>query len=44
MYVLAPINTAPQEMASSIWMGTVPSAVEMPLEKLSAPAVVRNTR
>ena len=44
IYVFAPINTAPQEIASSILAGTVPRAVTMPCDNPKAPAVVRNTR
>ena len=31
IYVLAPINTAPQEIAESSFTGTVPSVVAIPL-------------
>ena len=44
MYVLAPINTAPQEIAISILNATVPTVVAIPLVAPSVPAVVRNTR
>ena len=44
IYVFAPINTAPVEIAISICTGTIPSAVETPVVKFIAPAVVRNTR
>ena len=38
------MNTAPQEMADRILVGTVPSVVVIPLVNASVPAVVRNTR
>ena len=44
IYVLAPMNTAPAEIARSIFTGTVPSAVAIPLENPREPAVVKNTR
>ena len=44
MYVLAPINTAPQEIAESSFAGTVPRDVAIPLVIPRVPAVVRNTR
>ena len=44
IYVLAPINTAPQEIASSIICGTIPTLVCRPAVAPSVPAVVRNTR
>jgi len=44
IYVLAPINTAPQEIAESSFTGTVPSVVAIPFVNPRVPAVVRNTR
>jgi len=44
IYVLAPINTAPQEIAISIFTETVPTVVEIPFVAPRVPAVVRNTR
>lgn len=44
IYVFAPINTAPQEIADSRCTGTVPRLVEIPLVNPMVPAVVRNTR
>ena len=44
IYVFAPMNTAPHEIASSILTGTAPSVVATPPLNPSAPAVVRNTR
>lgn len=44
IYVLAPINTAPHEIAISILTGTTPSVVATPVVKCMAPAVVRKTR
>ena len=44
IYVLAPMNTAPQEIAISILTGTTPSVVATPVVKCMAPAVVRKTR
>ena len=38
------MNTAPQEMADRILVGTVPSVVVIPFVNASVPAVVRNTR
>ena len=38
------MNTAPQEMASSICTGTTPNVVFTPLVKPWAQAVVRKTR
>ena len=44
IYVLAPINTAPQEIADKSLTGTIPRLVVTPFIKPSVPAVVRNTR
>ena len=44
IYVLAPINTAPQEIAERSFTGTVPSVVAIPFVNPRVPAVVRNTR
>ena len=44
IYVLAPINTAPQEIAVSTFTEIVPTVVAIPEVKPSVPAVVRNTR
>ena len=44
IYVLAPMKTAPAEIAVSILRGTIPSEVAIPSVKCKAPAVVRNTR
>ena len=44
IYVLAPINTAPQEIARSNFTDIVPSVVATPELAPSVPAVVRNTR
>ena len=44
IYVLAPINTAPAEIASSMSCDTVPTEVAMPCVAPRAPAVWRKTR
>ena len=44
IYVLAPINTAPAEIASSMSWDTVPTEVAMPCVAPRAPAVWRKTR
>lgn len=44
IYVFAPMNTAPQEIAVSTFTGTIPRVVASPSAKPLAPAVVKNTR
>ena len=44
IYVFAPINTAPQEIAVRVFTEIVPRVVAIPLVNPSVPAVVRNTR
>ncbi len=44
MYVFAPIKTAPQEIAVSIFAGIIPTDVATPSVNPIAPAVVKNTR
>ena len=44
IYVLAPINTAPQEIAIKILMEIVPTVVTIPDVNPSVPAVVKKTR
>lgn len=44
IYVTAPINTAPHEIAVRSFSDTIPTVVAIPVVAPSVPAVVRNTR
>lgn len=44
IYVLAPMKTAPAEIASNMICETVPTVVSMPAVAPRAPAVCKNTR